>query len=238
MSTDKIVKLHKVVKEPLRQKILLQLGLHKKMTFNDLMKSLEIQDSQELRNQLNILEKMIIEGKHLVIKQANSSYRLTEKGQYVLDKMITYPQLRSDSYPKLHSNIPKPKPIWFKPYWITMVVATIVVSVTLPITLNIPLGTAVLILILALDMEGLASYVLFEPSLSLIRVMYILAGVPIGSLLWFVFTAFSFSGFRFWANEDFVFVFGSIVACFGIGALIGDFIGRLRNYKGPEEYQL
>ena len=34
------------------------------------------------------------------------------------------------------------------------------------------------------------------------------------------------------------FAFGSLAACFGVGAFIGDFIGRLRNYEGPEQYQL
>lgn len=238
MNSDRIAKLHMVVKEPLRREILLQLELHGNMSFDDFMKRLKIQDGQELRKQLNILEKMTVEGEHLVTKQTNSSYRLTEKGHYVLDKMITYPQLSSDNYPNLYGNIVKPKPKWFAPHWIMMVVATIIVGFALAITQNIPLDKAVLILILALVAEDIAYYVRFESSLTLNRVTYILKGLPIGFALWLVFTVFSTGLFGSWINEDFVSVFGSLAACFGIGALIGDFIGRLRNYKGPEQYQL
>jgi len=41
MSDDKIAKLHLVVQDPLRQKILLQLA-NRKMTLNDLMINLEV----------------------------------------------------------------------------------------------------------------------------------------------------------------------------------------------------
>ena len=66
--------------------------------------------------------------------------------------------------------------------------------------------------------------------------MYILIGVPIGFILWLSLWNISLNVFGRWINEDFVLVFGSLAICFLIGGIIGDFIGRLRNYKGPEQY--
>lgn len=237
MSNDKIAKIHLVVREPLRQQILLQLGSKKSLTSIDFENNLKNQNKQEIKKQLDFLEKTRIDGEYLVTKQANASYQLTEKGHYVLEKMITYPQLKTNNYKNLFRDVTKPERKWFTPYLILIVAATIIVGSTLPITLGISLDDAILILILALVAECIFLYVMFLPSLGLNRVTYILMGIPIGFGIWLGFIALPL-GIGVLVKENFIFVFGSLNACLGTGPLIGDFIGRLRNYKGPEQYEL
>jgi DNA-binding HxlR family transcriptional regulator len=98
MNDDELARLHEILKEPLHQKILLQLGEHGHLTFDDLITNLKIEDTQELSYQLNTLEKLTMGGEHLVTKQADLQYSLTEKGHYVLDEMIAFPELESDGY--------------------------------------------------------------------------------------------------------------------------------------------
>ena len=98
MNDEKLARLHEILKEPLRQKILLQLGEHGHLTFDDLITNLKIDNTQELTYQLNTLEKLTIDEEHLISKQADLQYSLTEKGHYVLDEMIAFPELESDGY--------------------------------------------------------------------------------------------------------------------------------------------
>ena len=93
MSNDRLLDLHEVIKDLLRQKILLKLGQYDSLDFSNLIKSLKISDSLELSNQLSILEEIKVEGEHLVTKQENS-YRLTEKGQLGLDLRLNLAELK------------------------------------------------------------------------------------------------------------------------------------------------
>lgn len=98
MSDDGLTRLHDIVKDILSQKVLLQLGEHGHLSFDDLISNLKIKDAQELSYQLNTLEKFTIDGEHLVTKQPDLQYSLTEKGHYVLDEMIAFPELESEDY--------------------------------------------------------------------------------------------------------------------------------------------
>jgi DNA-binding HxlR family transcriptional regulator len=98
MSDERLAQLHEILKDTLSQKILLQLGESDSLSFDDLMKNLKLNGTQELSNQLNTLEKLTIDGEHLVSKQVDLQYSLTEKGHYVLDEMIAFPELESDGY--------------------------------------------------------------------------------------------------------------------------------------------
>ncbi len=100
MSDDRLAQLHEILKDTLSRKILLQLGEHGHLTFDDLIKNLNIEDTQELSYQLNTLEKLAIDGENLIIKQADLQYSLTEMGHYVLDEMIAFPELGSNGYTK------------------------------------------------------------------------------------------------------------------------------------------
>lgn len=137
---------------------------------------------------------------------------------------------------EVKTQVSKPKPRWWTPYWIIIVIATIVLGITIPFFSQIPLERAVIYLVIALVAEGIAYYGRVRPSISLNRVMYILLGAPIGFVLWFISMLFLSRIYTQGRSED-VAIIVSLVVCFGIGALIGDMIGRIRHYEGPKQYQ-
>lgn len=98
MSDDSLAQMHEALREPLRQKILLKLGEHASLGLDDLVKGLNYEDSKELSYQLGILERLSVEGEHLLSMQPDGKYSLTAKGHYVLEDMIIYPELESESY--------------------------------------------------------------------------------------------------------------------------------------------
>jgi hypothetical protein len=104
-NADKLAPLHEILKDPLRQKILLKLSEHDGLNFEDLMKELKIDDQQEAHSQLKILGDLITkaEDDYLlseqgVSKSPSGQYRLTEKGHDAVDEMIVFPEIESDNY--------------------------------------------------------------------------------------------------------------------------------------------
>jgi hypothetical protein len=133
----------------------------------------------------------------------------------------------------------KPEPRWWRPYWVVIVIATIALGIIIPLFSKIPLDRALTYLIIALVAEGVAYYGRVRPSVKLNRVMYILLGVPIGFVFWFISMLFLSRIYIFNQGdltEDIAIVV-SLIVCFGAGAWIGDLIGSYRDYKGPEQYQ-
>jgi hypothetical protein len=98
MSDDRLSQLHQVLKEPLRYKILMQFGKNERLPLDDLIANLSDYSIQELRNQLNILGELMVQGENLLSKQSDLKYELTEKGHYVLDAMLAFPELATDNY--------------------------------------------------------------------------------------------------------------------------------------------
>jgi hypothetical protein len=131
----------------------------------------------------------------------------------------------------------KTKPRWWTSYWVVIFLATIVLGVTLPVLSQVPIEKAALYLIVALIFEGLAYYGRVKPSINLNRIMYILIGVPMGFILWYFSWFFVIRSLRPQAGQDFALVILSLIVSFAIGGFIGELIGRLRHYKGPEKYQ-
>ena len=136
----------------------------------------------------------------------------------------------------------KQKPKWFTLYWITIFALTIIIGFALVILNIVSFQIGILYLVVAIISESLAYYARIKPSskttFSLNRIMYILMGLPIGFFLWLILWNTSLNAFGHRINYDFVLVFGSIGICLLIGGFIGDIIGRLRHYKGPEQYQM
>ena len=247
MSSDRLLDLHEVVKEPLRHRIFLKLGQYNSLDFNDLLKSLKISDSLELSNQLSILEEITVEGEHLVTKQENS-YRLTEKGHEVLDKIIVFPELTFDDYKEKLSdkssqpNQSKPKPKWFTPYWVAIFVSTIIVmGIVIPLFTNQSLDKAIFYTIIASLAIGLAYYARVKPSVTLNKLVYIgLLGFVIGVVIWFLSLAIVVTSFRTSlphtdATENTVFIVLTTVS-FTVGPIVGYLIGKARHFKGPQQY--
>jgi hypothetical protein len=240
MSAERLFQIHEVLKEPLRQKILLQLGQNESLTMDELTRKLKIQDSQEISSQLGILETFTVEGEHLLSKQSDEQYILTEKGHYVLDKLIVFPDLKSDDYKKrLFGNVEqpvkstKPKPKWFTPYWIALcVIAAVIMMYSI---LSNQYDDLVLIdFVVLLLIAGFAYYVRIKPlSKSKMRIVYI---VLFGNFFGFVFSfAYLFVCVFIDENWD-AFTISLFASFFIIGGILGDIIGRKRNYKGPAQY--
>jgi hypothetical protein len=236
MNADKLAELNEILKQPLRQKILLQLGQHDSLTFEELLKNLKIQDLQELSNQIEILGDLIgkTNSETSPIKPEQSEnlseeYALTEKGHDALDAMIAYPELKSMDYPQ------KPKPKWFMPYWIAIFASTIIiVGIVIPFFGHQSFERAIFYLAIALLIEGLGFFARIKtPSMRTNRIMYIvLFGGFFGC--WFSIAALIFLTRIF--DEFNVFVLLTFIGCFALGGLIGDLIGKFRHYKGPEQY--
>jgi hypothetical protein len=239
MSGDRTFELHEVVKDPLRQKILLKLGQHDSIEFDSLVENLKLTDTQELSNQLVTLQEVTIEGEHIVTKQGNS-YQLTEKGHEVLDEMIAFPQLGLDNYrEKLlgeSSNQSKPKPKWFSPYWIAIFAsAVLVVGVIIPFFSHQTVEETALYLTVTMLILAFGYYVrVKQPSMRTNRLIYI-------GLFSFFFGCWFSLGSMFLFARIGIYYMNSLVIVtwigfFVIGGVIGDLIGKARNYKGPAQY--
>jgi len=132
------------------------------------------------------------------------------------------------------AKVSKTKPWWWTPLWICIILAIIVSGVASFFLLDIPLAQAVGGLAATLLCIGFAYYIRVRPSISVNRALYILLGItPIGFVLWvicvFILNRLVLTGAS--GTWPFVLVCGAL--CFGLGALIGDWIGKRRNYILP-----
>ena len=87
MSADLSASLHEILKEPLRRKILLKLGEHDGLSFEDLTKELKTEAAEDIRKQLEFLGDLVKESEDEyvlseqgVAKRPCGQYSLTEKG--------------------------------------------------------------------------------------------------------------------------------------------------------------
>jgi hypothetical protein len=126
------------------------------------------------------------------------------------------------------------KPRWWKPLWIAVLLTTIASGVVGYFLLHVAVGRAVSAVALTFVCIGIAYYIRVRPSMRVNRAIYILLGVsPIGFGLWILYAV---SGIGRWLTTH-LGVWPSLVIGFTmpyiIGAFIGDWIGRRRNYRLP-----
>jgi hypothetical protein len=239
MSDERLSRVNAILKEPLRQRILLEFGKHKNLTINELTKNLKIYNNQELISQLNFLEQITFDEAHLLSKQLSSGsdeyYTLTDKGHDVLMALILMPELKSENFAS--QTITKPK--WFTPYWIVIFVSTIiVVGIIIPYFGHIPLDKTVFYLTMSLLALGFGYYIRVKPSTTLNRLIYIgLLGFVIGCAFWFVslFIALISVSNRTESTDNVIFIVITSLS-FTLGPLVGYIIGKARHFKGPEQY--
>ena len=132
------------------------------------------------------------------------------------------------------SEIKGSKPIWWKPLWIATLLLTVASGVIGYFLLHIPVERAASAVALTFVCIGIAYYIRVRPSMKVNRAIYILLGIsPIGFALWIV---YAISGFGRWITDTFG-VWPSLIIGFTvpliIGAFIGDWIGKRRNYRLP-----
>ena len=130
-------------------------------------------------------------------------------------------------------NAKRPKPWWWKPLWIGVLLATIASGVAGYFLLHVPLERMVTGVALTFLCMGIAYYIRVKPSRRVNRGVYILLGIsPIGFALWI---AYGLTIGRQLTN--YLGVWPSLIIGFTvpyiIGAFIGDWIGKRRNYRLP-----
>jgi hypothetical protein len=229
MDSSRRSELNEILKEPLRQKILLKFGQHNNLSIDELARFLKLAQTQ-IEYELRALQDLSIDGEHLLTNEGNM-YALTEKGHYVLNSMIAFPELACD-------NQSKTKPKWFTPYWAILIVLTIIITgIVIPVFGHQSPEKAVIYTVAALLVIGLAIYIRVKPSVTLNKAMYVgVFGFAIGCLLWFVGLIIAVLSLPHTdAIEDRLFVVLTALS-FTLGPLLGYLIGNARHFKGPEQY--
>ena len=132
------------------------------------------------------------------------------------------------------AKVAKSKPWWWRPYWIISLLLTVVFGVVGFFISGPEVLEPVGLMTVALLFVGFSYYISNRPSTNVNRAMYIMVGTAvIGCVLWL---SWVISGFGRWmiqtvGSDPYLLI--SFVVCYGIGALIGDLIGKTRNYVLP-----
>jgi hypothetical protein len=128
-----------------------------------------------------------------------------------------------------------PRSRWWRPLWLAVLLLTAILIAMSYFIQQIPLETVLGTAALTFLMIGIAYYIRIRPSMKVNRAIYIWIGItPIGFALWIVFIVLSGVS-RFlttYLGPELGFVIG-IIAPLTIGALVGDWIGKRRNYRLP-----
>jgi DNA-binding HxlR family transcriptional regulator len=106
MSQANLAKLHDLLQDPVRQKILLKLSRHERLSFEDLKGELKTVGAEELKSQLKILADLITQSQDDeflltetgVSKRPIGQYALTEKGHNAVDEMLAFPEITAENY--------------------------------------------------------------------------------------------------------------------------------------------
>jgi hypothetical protein len=126
------------------------------------------------------------------------------------------------------------KPVWWKPLWIATVLLTVASGVVSYFVFDVSIERVVLLLFLTFFCISIAYYIRVRPSIKVNRALYVLLGItPLGFSLWM---ALALSGLgRMLTNA--VGALPSLLVgwavCLSVGALLGDWIGKKRNYQLP-----
>jgi len=133
------------------------------------------------------------------------------------------------------------KTAWYTSYWILLAILTIIIGIVLPLLLGGVSAKNIVFVVITLLVLGLSYYARVKSSKTTNRFVYIVfLGAFIGALLWLFLLVTRF--FEWITNitglDQDIAIAISLILCFGIGAIIGDLIGKYRNYKGPTKYSL
>lgn len=127
------------------------------------------------------------------------------------------------------------KPRWWKPFWVAIILANLAwIIIVFYFIFRYPVERIVLLTFLAFFCIGIAYYMRVHPSMKVNRALYILLGVtPIGLCIWIVTGLLGLSRLLINIVGPLPSLIITWTVCLGIGAFIGDWIGKKRNYKVP-----
>lgn len=144
------------------------------------------------------------------------------------------PSLPSDKLKMAEAGTKVSKPQWWRLYWTTLLIVTIALGIATYLLLKVPLERATIGLILAIIGISSAYYIRVRPSIRANRALYILLGItPIGFFLWIIWAVSGIGRLITDTVGALPSLLISWVVCCSIGALIGDRIGKRRNYQIP-----
>ena len=126
------------------------------------------------------------------------------------------------------------KPWWWRPLWIVTLLLTIVSGAIAYFILHSSIERVVSAVALTFICIGIAYYTRVKPSMKVNRVLYIWLGVtPIGFCIWILWGVSGLARFITNLIGPMPSLLLSWAVCYGIGAFIGDWIGKRRNYRLP-----
>ncbi len=132
------------------------------------------------------------------------------------------------------TDVKRSEPRWWRPLWIGVILSTIALGFANFILWHVPLERVVGGAALALFCIGIGYYIRDRPSMKVNRALYILLGItPIGFGLWIIWGVSGISRLMTSLIGPLPSLLISWVLCYGIGAFIGDWIGKRRNYRLP-----
>jgi hypothetical protein len=214
--------LHKILKDETRRKTITLLN-QQPLSYTELMDALDIISTGTLNYHLKVLADFLT-------KNQEGQYTLTEKGKLAYRVLTEFP----NTQPPITDKRILKMMLFFG-------IASVIFALVIGFVSNIPIErTAIVVIMVALTF-GFAYYIRARPSQSGNRIFFIAVGVfVIGFLFWFALSSLIlFSGLR-WAilsstgdlGNDLA-AFGTLIICWILGGIVGDLIGRRRNYVIP-----
>jgi len=126
------------------------------------------------------------------------------------------------------------KPWWWKPLWIGVILSTIGLGFANFFLWHVPLERVVGGVALTLFCVGIAYYIRIRPSMKMNRGLYILLGIsPLGFSLWVIWAVSGIGRLITNMIGALPSLLISWAVCYSTGALIGDWLGKRRNYRLP-----
>jgi hypothetical protein len=210
-----LTSLHKILKDETRQKIISLLNEKECLSYTDLMDSLEVVSTGLLNYHLKVL------GDFLTKNEAGQ-YILTEKGRLGYRVLTEFNEKNQIIDKRIYKS------------WIIFTIASVIIAVLNGYFLNISFERVLGVIVIIFVTFGFAFYIRIKPSKSGNRFFFIGIGVSIiGSVLTLFFMyIMNVTRMSRNANANFYLVL-ALVIFFILGGLIGDLIGKRRNYVIP-----
>jgi hypothetical protein len=217
-----IASLHKILKDETRQKIITLLATKRSLSYTELMEQLDV-----LTGMLNYHLKVLGD---LLQKNDLGQYTLSDKGQLAYKVLTEFPNAQIKVVDK---RIYKA--------WIILTVASVILLILNGYFLSIPIERTALALAIFLSASAIAFYIRIRPSASGNRIFFMTVGAGvIGFLIWgLFFLLYNVSALRWYiirvsGNLAFnILLLTTLIICWVIGGLIGDWFGKRRDYVIP-----